>query len=139
MNPRYFPTSDDDKRFFNSQKVFLSQLFTIVLHEPTASELLRKYSNRDDKDNYGDSQKIHSALVERFTKGSFAQIQWANLVQKINAACLDKTWTKSICQFLTGFNHMVNNIQSLRALTTRPHTATGVALTHSTRPFLPTR
>lgn len=115
LNPRYHPVTNDERRVFQSQKIYLFQVFTIVLHEPTASELLRKYSNREDTENYGDSQKIHAALVERFTKGSFAQIQRADLVRKINAARLDKTWNKSICQFLTGFSHMVYDIRSLRA------------------------
>ena len=66
LNPKYVPANNNNKRVFGTQKTYLFQVFTIVLHEPMASELLQKYSNRDDKDNYGDAQKIHAALVERW-------------------------------------------------------------------------
>ena len=115
MDPKFSPETNEEKKVFASQKVYLFQVFTIVLVEPTASKLLRKYSNHEDPENYGDSQKIHEALVKRFMTGSFAQIQRADPVCKINAARLDETWTKSICQFLTAFSHMIYDIRSLRA------------------------
>ena len=114
LNPKYVPSSPEDCAVFRDQSRYLFSVFTQILMEPTSSEVLRAFTNPDDTNNYGNAQKLHSELVQRFTKGTIAITQRSALAQRIMTTRLDHGWTKSIEAFLIHFSHLIHDIRNLR-------------------------
>ena len=110
LNATYVPdpSDPDEVELFASQKRFMYSVFTKVLVESKATEILREYSNMD-KPNFGDAQAIYADLCDYFEGGAQARVSAATLETQLTTLRLNKDWTKSVTSFVNKVAHLIRD------------------------------
>ena len=114
LDEKYKPRGIGDQATFEAAQDFMFAVFTATLQEPSASVILRKYSNKKDPKTYGDAQSLHADLVEKFSDGVVAETERTKLENKLVTLRLDSSWNKPICAFLTHVQHIIQDLRELR-------------------------
>ena len=107
LDPTYVPDPSDPDAvaLFANQQRFMYSVFSKVLQEPKAADILRTYSNPRDRTKFGDAQKIYADLVYHFEGGARARVSAASLEEKLTTMRLNKQWTKTVYSFVTSVAH----------------------------------
>ena len=100
LDPTYCPDPQDQIKvnLFSSQNWFMYLVFTKVITEPSAVEILREYCNLQSS-KFGDAQSAYANLSDHFSGGAIAYMTVTQLETKLSTMRLNRQWNKidSIC------------------------------------------
>ena len=102
------PNDKDAVSLFKRQQEFMYSVFTKVLQEGKAVDILRNYSD-PQKANFGDAQAIYSDLRDHFEAGAIARVSAAALDTQLTNLRLNKHWTKTVHAFMNKLAHLVKD------------------------------
>ena len=102
------PNNPDAVRLFASQQRFMYSVFSRVLVEGKAADILRDYSD-PSKPNFGDAQAIYSDLCDHFDTGAQARLNASHWETQLNSLRLNKSWTKSVRAFTIKVTYTIKN------------------------------
>jgi len=110
LDPSYVPdpTDGDAVHLFKSQQRFMYSVFTKVLTEGKAVDILRNYSNPRST-TFGDAQLIYSDLCDHFDGGAQARVSAASLETELTNLRLNKNWGKSVKAFMNKVSHLIRD------------------------------
>jgi hypothetical protein len=111
------PSDPEECELFDRQRRFLYAVFTKVVTEPTAVEIVRRYSDVS-KSNFGDAQAIFTELCDHFEGGALASVTASSLETQLTLTRLNKGWNKTVTAFV---NKVEKMIQDHRDLTNGVH------------------
>ncbi len=119
LNPNYSPDPNDaeEVELFESQKRFMYSVFTKVVTEPSAVDILRNYSDPSDS-KFGDSQMLYADLCDHFEGGAIGQVTVSQLETQLTTMRLNRSWSKSVTQFV---NSVASKIKDHKELTNNSH------------------
>ncbi len=114
LNPQYVPDPNDPDAMalFDSQQRFMYSVFSKVLTESKAADILRKYSNPKDT-NFGDAQSIYADLLDHYEGGAQGRATISSIETKLTTVRLNKTWTKSVSAFVTYVSGLISTHKEL--------------------------
>ena len=113
LDPTFMPATAAEQALFDVMQAHVFAVFTAHLHQPQASDLVRKYSGEQAGPLRGDAQKLHQELCTMMTSGVAADAQRRAIETKIASLRLDNTWNKGIQEFLTHFSHIIRDLKDL--------------------------
>ena len=102
----------DEVALFKSQQRFMYSVFSKVLTEPSAVDILRKYSDPKEPD-FGDAQAIYVNLCNHYKSGALQQVTVHAIKDKLVMLRLNKDWTKMVTSFMTTVAHTINDHKQL--------------------------
>ena len=104
------PNDPDACALFASQQRFMYSVFTKVLTEGKAADILRNYSDPADKTKFGDAQSIYSELCDHFEGGAQARVSAKTLETELtNTRLRSNEWDKSIRAFVNKIAHLIRD------------------------------
>ena len=111
LDPTYTPdpSDADEVALFANKQRFMYSVFSKVLTEGKAADILRNYSNPTDKTKFGDAQAIYSDLCDHFDGGAQARVSAQTLEVQLTTMRLNKTWTKSVRAFVNKVAHVIRD------------------------------
>ena len=111
LDPKYVPDLQDEDscELFANQQRFMYSVFSKTLVEPKAADILRNYSNLEDREKFGDSQAIYSDLCDHFDGGAQARVSAAALEKQLTTIRLDRNWSKSTINFVNKASHLIRD------------------------------
>ena len=68
------PSDPDEVALFELQQQFMDSVFAKMLVEGKAADILRKYSDPQDKAKFGDAQKIYTNLCNFYEGGAMTRV-----------------------------------------------------------------
>jgi hypothetical protein len=108
LDPSYVPDplDTDECKLFDLQQRWMYSVFTKVLVEGCASDILRNYSIPGSSD-FGDAQQVYSNLLDHFEDGNMACVSAQALEQQLTSMRLNCSWTKSVTAFMNKVAHVI--------------------------------
>mmetsp|Transcript_20329 Transcript_20329/g.42624 ORF Transcript_20329/g.42624 Transcript_20329/m.42624 type:complete len:1867 (-) Transcript_20329:137-5737(-) len=102
------PTGDvDQENLWREKQKFAFTVFTSTLHEASAAQVLRNYSDPDNTSTYGNALRLYRELKATFMGGVQGKSHLDELEAKIDALKFDKSWTKGAVKFVTHLQHLL--------------------------------
>ena len=119
LDPNYVPdpSDADEVALFVLQNKFMYAVFTRVITEPSAVNILQNYSN-PDRAHFGDAQQAYANMCDHFSSEAMAQVTIPGIETKLTTMRLDKHWNKLVTVFV---NQVSQLIKDHMELTRRTH------------------
>jgi hypothetical protein len=110
LDPSYVPNplDTDECELFDLQQHWMYSVFTKVLIEGHASDILCNYS-KSGSQNFGDAQQVYSDLLDHFEDGNMACVSAQALEQQLTLMHLNCSWTKSVTAFVNKVAHVIRD------------------------------
>ena len=108
LDPKYIPSTPAEADLFDRKQRYVFQALTKTLLEPSAAEILRRYSDVHLPD-YGDAQMLFSDLITNVSEGVVGKLTVRELERNITKLRLNKDWTKSTSAFVTHIAHLLSD------------------------------
>ena len=108
LDPNYVPLSQGDTDLFKRKQAYVFQALTKTLLEPSASEILRRYSDVN-LSQYGDAQALFADLITNISEGVVGKLTVKELERNISKLRLNKDWTKSTLAFVNHIAHLLSD------------------------------
>ena len=87
----------------------MCSVFVKTLVEGKATDILREYSDPQDKTKFGDAQKIYANLCDFYKGGAMTHVSAATLESRLTNMWLNKTWMKTVSTFVTAVSHLIRD------------------------------
>jgi hypothetical protein len=110
------PTAPAELDLWDMKEGFLFSVFTTVLVEPTAAEIIRRYSEYGTSE-FGKSHLIYRDLKNAMENGVSGKLRLETLEVDISKTFLDKHWTKGVTAYMTRIGHLLSDHYQLRDAT----------------------
>jgi hypothetical protein len=107
------PTIPAELDLWEVKESFLFSVFTMDLVEPTAAEIIRRYSEPGTSE-FGLSHMIYPDLKNAMEKGVSGKLRLETLEADISKTFLDKHWTKGVAAYMTRIGHLLSHHFQLR-------------------------
>jgi hypothetical protein len=108
LDPSYIPSTAEEIALFDRKQRYVFQALTKTLIEPSASEILRRYSDMNLTD-YGNAQMLFADLCTTISEGVVGKLTVKELERNITKLRLNKDWTKSVTAFVTHISHLLSD------------------------------
>ena len=113
LDPRYVPTTQEEVDLFDVQQRFMYSVFTKVLTEPSAVDILRKYANPTDRTRFGDAQSIYQEIVDHFEGGAIQRVTIISIDTKLTNMRLNRDWSKTVLAFVNEVSKLIKDHREL--------------------------
>ena len=114
LDATYVPSTGDQQALFGVLQQYTFAVFTNTLKEPSATNLLCRYTGKLAGTNEGNAQALYTNLVKLMEGGMSARTSCNRLELELGRLRLDKGWNKPIVSFLVHFSHKLNDLRELR-------------------------
>ena len=88
-------------------------VFTKVLTEPSAVDILRKYANPTDRTRFGDAQSIYQEIVDHFEGGAIQRVTIISIDTKLTNMRLNRDWSKTVLAFVNEVSKLIKDHREL--------------------------
>jgi hypothetical protein len=108
LDPLYTPSTPAEADLFDRKQRYVFQALTKTLLEPSAAEILRRYSDVN-LPYYGNAQMLFADLITNVSEGVVGKLTVRELERNITKLRLNKDWTKTTSAFVTHIAHLLSD------------------------------